>query len=476
MMRQIILTYCCLLTVFSLHSQEQLGLRTDNYSGIHGSLLNPSHNITSLFKWDVNLVSAGFSGHTNYGYIENSNIFHAARNGENFVLRRDLENPNGDSPDDLIGEFYNNERLKYITAFGNGMGPSFMVKLRNGHSIGLLTNIRTAFSTHDIPAVLNYNTFYSASYYDFLDVDAFKASAMVWSEVGINYAAKFDAYDGYWGIGASLKFINAYEAGYLDTKRLTPSAQIPGDTLLFQSPHLNYGITTSNLEGEDAAPEANGFGVGVDLGFTYVYEGDEDHYKWKIGASLLDLGQIELSRNAQVHDIETDSIVVFPSAQFQSVSNQERIYLLSQVGLQDSTASLTSSSFRIGLPGAFSVQGDYFVMPHFYINGVWVQRIPMGGNSLRRNNLIAAVPRFEHRWFGASLPLVLINYQKVNIGASFRLAFLTIGSDDIGSLFGKRNLDSTDFYFALKINPFDLGWNLGGGGRRSRKGVKCYTF
>ena len=89
---------------------------------------------------------------------------------------------------------------------------------------------------------------------------------------------------------------------------------------------------------------------------------------------------------------------------------------------------------------------------------------------------MAVTPRFEHRWLGISTPIVLLNYQKLSLGTSIRLAFLTIGSDDIGSFFGRKNLDSTDFYVALKVNPFDLGINLGNGGRRRCKGVKCYQF
>ncbi len=461
---------------FNLFSQEQLGLRTDNYSGIHGVLMNPSHNVTSLFSWDVNLFGGGFFGATNYGYVEDSNISRFARNFENFTLRRDIESPSDVGPNTLIGDFYSDDKAKYLTMFANGMGPSFMVKLRNGHSFGLFLNGRTAFSTHSIPASLNYNVFFDTPFFEFIDVENFKASAMVWGELGLNYSARFDTYDGYIGAGINLKFINAFEAGYMHSKRTTPSAEIPGDTLLFQSPHLNYGVTNSNLEGDDPSPSSNGFGVGIDLGFTYVYEGDEDHYKWKIGASLLDLGQIELSRNAEVHNIETDTLVVFPKTSFEGVTNRDRINLLSQIGLGDPDASLQSSSFRIGLPGALSIQGDYMIAPNVYVHGVLVQRIPMGTNSLLRNNLLAVAPRFEHRWFGASMPFVLLNYQKLAMGTSLRLAFLTIGSDDIGSIIRKGNLDSTDFYIALKINPFNLGLNLGGGGRRGGKNVKCYEF
>jgi len=467
---------CCFLAAFSTQAQEQLGLRTDNYAGIHGILLNPSNNISGLFQWDLNLVSAGFSAQTNYGFVKNTNVFHALQNSDNLILAQDVENTNTIGSDDLVADFNDNKKLKYVSILANAMGPSLMVKLRNGHSFGFFTNIRSAVSSHDIPHILNYATFFDTPFNEFFDVDAFKISTMVWSEFGLNYAAKIETNDGYFGLGANLKFINAYEAAYINIKRSVLSAQIQGDTMLFQNPHLNYGVTNSNLEGEDPNLQSNGFGVGVDLGFTYVYVGNEDHYKWKLGVSLLDLGQIELSRNAEEHDLNIDTLVVFPSNQFQSISNQDRIYLLSEIGFSDSTASLTSSNFRMGLPGAISIQADYKIKEYFYVNGVFVQRIPMGVNSIRRNNLMAVTPRFEHRWFGLSMPVVLLNYQKLSLGTSLRLAFLTIGSDDIGSFFGKRNLDSTDFYIALKVNPFNLGLNIGGGGRRRGKNVKCYQF
>lgn len=474
-MRYLITLICCFFVGVTMHAQEQLGLRIDNYSGIHGSLINPSHNVTSLFQWDLNIVSAGVSIQTNYGFIRNTNVFHSIRNNDNLILLQDVENLNTISSNDLVVDFNKNNKLKYISVFANAMGPSLMVKLKNGHSLGFFTNFRSAASTHDIPIILNYSTYFDIPYNDFINVDGFKISTMVWSEFGLNYAARIETYDGYFGIGASLKFINAYEAAYINIKRSVLSAQVQGDTLLFQSPHLNYGLTNDNLEGENPNIQSNGFGVGVDLGFTYVYEGNEDHYKWKVGISLLDLGQIELSRNAEKHDLNTDTLAVFPSGQFQSISNQDRIYLLSEIGLADSTASLTSSSFSMGLPGAISIQGDYKVMDYFYINGVFIQRIPMGVNSIRRNNLMALTPRFEHRWFGFAMPVVLLNYQKLSLGTSMRLAFLTIGSDDIGSFFGKRNLDSSDFYVALKINPFNLNLNLDGRRKRGKE-VKCYQF
>ncbi|MBK8557306.1 MAG: hypothetical protein IPL65_16755 [Lewinellaceae bacterium] len=45
-----------------------------------------------------------------------------------------------------------------------------------------------------------------------------------------------------------------------------------------------------------------------------------------------------------------------------------------------------------------------------------MQRIPLGRQSLKRPNMLAVVPRFEHRWFSASLPVVVDDWRFLRIG------------------------------------------------------------
>ena len=64
---------------------------------------------------------------------------------------------------------------------------------------------------------------------------------------------------------------------------------------------------------------------------------------------------------------------------------------------------------------------------------------------------------------------------------TFKLGFLYLGTDNLGSLVGNTDLTGTDFYAALKVNPFNLGLGKKDKGfgqkRRSNRGsVKCYDF
>jgi hypothetical protein len=148
--------------------------------------------------------------------------------------------------------------------------------------------------------------------------------------------------------------------------------------------------------------------------------------------------------------------------------------------LADSLASFESDAFRLALPAALSLSADYGVTEHFYVNALLVQRLPTFALTAKRGNLFALTPRWQHRWFSASAPVSVFNWDEIHLGLAARLGFLVVGSDNIGSIFSKGNFTGSDFYFAIKISPFDLGNSDGGGRGKRRFGrngkVKCYDF
>ena len=96
---------------------------------------------------------------------------------------------------------------------------------------------------------------------------------------------------------------------------------------------------------------------------------------------------------------------------------------------------------------------------------------------IRNTNLISVLKK--SRWLSASLPVSLLNYEQVRIGLAARLAFLTIGTDNLGSFLGQKRLTGSDFYVALKINALKIGQLKGGTGLfngGSGKAAKCYRF
>lgn len=456
-------------------SQEQLGLRTETFSGVNSLGLNPANYLSGSFNWDVNLVGAGVFGQTNYGFIRYTSLSEIIRLSPEADLASNYNSENQFPENTLILDFNDSNRRTYFNGSTTVMGPAFALRLESGHSFGVFTNFRTAVSAQQIPPSLNYYFFDRTPFGEAINIKPFSVAGMSWSEIGFNYARRVEMTSGNLDIGVSLKFLNGYEAFFLNSKGTFDLTQFPGDTILLASPELEYGLTTSNASGDDFSLNRNGGGLAVDIGAVFTIEGYDGPYLWKFGAALLDIGRINFTGNAQLHRINEGQTFAIPTRDYDDLDNVDEILeLLSEQAIGNSTASLQGRNFKVWLPGALSLQADYRLMSNVFVNATLIQRMPYRQNTIQRGNLLAITPRFEHRWLSAALPVSLYNYEKLRVGAAIRLAFLTIGTENLGSFVGRSNFYGTDVYVGLKINPFNLGFNLGGG--RSGKGVKCYDF
>ncbi|MEZ4981951.1 MAG: DUF5723 family protein [Saprospiraceae bacterium] len=223
----------------------------------------------------------------------------------------------------------------------------------------------------------------------------------------------------------------------------------------------------------------------MSLGMNYTadaYDGDKP-YQYRIGFSLLDFGAIGFSQNAESHYMSTNNLVDVTSRDYRGLNAQEdmdeMIKVFSYQVLGDSTASKIDDKFSVWLPGALSLQADYAITSYLFASAAIIQRLPVGAVKVRRDNYVNLTPRFESRWFGAGIPVSLYNYDKVKIGATLRLGYLIIGTENLRSWITKAPYSGTDFYVALKVNPFNLAWGGFGGNsgpKRKRGKVKCYDF
>ncbi len=472
--KKFFLCFLIFLPLFS-QAQEQLGLRFDNYSGINSVVLNPANNITSKFTWDINLIEAGLFFDQNYGFIGNTNLIDLAKNSDNIMSALDLDNPNLNDPNTLLFDFYDNEQTKFISTNIETMGPSFMVNLASGHTFGIFTRARAMIGGKQLPTSLTYYNYERIIDEGELLVPEFKMAGMAWTEIGINYAREFESNAGHWAIGGNIKFLNGYESFFVQNNTNFQVIRHGNDSISASTLDLEYGFTTASVEQEALNTKATGTGFGMDLGAIFTIEDGEDDYRFKFGVSLIDLGRISFDRFTESHALKRQGGTNLNFDEFNTVSNiDQSTELLSEIVFGDASLSDRPAGYKIWLPTALSLQADLKIIDMIYLNSTLVQRIPMAGPALARDNIFALSPRFEHRWFGASFPLTLYNWQDIRIGTSLRLAFLTLGTDNIGSIIGKSDFTGSDFYLALKVNPFNL--KLGGSSKNGGKNVRCYEF
>ena len=470
------------LSIQQILSQEQLGLRIDNYSGVNGLVLNPASNLTSPFRFDINLVSAGFFVDNNYGHIRNTHLFHFIKNSqdsENLIsaVFTPTDIASGDS--DLLFDYFDNDKLKFASASAYLMGPSFSIKLNNGYSFSFISALRAAGSTHNVTSNADFYHINSIPFGEAIDISPTDAAGLVGSEFGINFSPAFYTYNGRISFGFTAKYLSGYEGAFVETPNTLQITQFPGDSIFLENGLVNFGFTDSNTNTNiDPSVTQNGQGFSFDIGAVMTIEGDEDGYIWRLGASILDIGQISFSKNTQLHQIQQPIDTLLGTLPLDSYSGFDNltdyISLLSTNTLGDPLASRVGDSFSIGLPTAVSLQADYQFYPNFYVNTTLVQRLKFNAQTIGRDNILAITPRYSSRWVSGSLSLVWRNYKQVRTGFSVRLAWFILGSDNLGSWVGRSTFTGTDIFFGLKFNPFRTGpWSFNSGGKR---GGKCYDF
>lgn len=480
-----------LLPFFTLQAQEQLGIRLSNYGGINSTLLNPAYHATSPFRWDVNLLEGAGHITNDYAYLRSARLSDLLKSPDksDFEFGPDLPPGSQEKQGAIVVDFFKGRNRRQTLGLGSVLGPSFYLQLGENHRVGLLTRARAMMSGRGIADPLNYYDYDSRPFYDPFAVDPFRGAFAGWTEVGLNYAYQAEVADGAIAVGITLKALQAYEGGYWRNASTFQLQKVPNDSLGGSPIDFSFGYTTSNLKDGDWQAKRNGGGLAADVGFVYTtYAQNDAPYGWKFGVSLIDIGRLNFTRNAADHLVQTSEQITISTTEYQSLRSLDKfedyIQFFSEQTLGDPEASFRRSEFSIWLPTALSIQIDKSLGSLFFLGAAYTQGIPLGPGALQRGSYLAVAPRLEHRWVEAALPVSVYDWEEVRVGLALRLAFLSVGTSHLGGYVQHSNLNTADFYFAIKVNPFELhgkkskGWKRGDGRYRSggRGKVHCYDF
>lgn len=476
-----------------IFSQEQLGMRLERYAGIYSAGINPANTAFTPHNWEVSLFNADLFFENSYAFLRNTSLPNALRNTDKIVSLADTSAENPPARDAILQDFTDGSRRMHLVTQARIAGPSFSFRFGEKNVVGLTTAFRTHVSSYRIPQILAYRTVSDLPRNQAINIPPVGISGMVWGEIGLHYSRLEEMGDVQMAWGVSPKLLLGYEGFYSRAQSNFDYTQRNGDTIAFGSAKWDYALTTANLtdNADEVGLKRQGSGFGLDLGISWAMPaGEEDEgYAWRAGVSLVDLGFLRFKNTAQRHHIEFDTVLTVSGASFPQRDNADDVLRdVSRAFLGDSAASLQKNAFGMGLPTALSAQFDARVAPMLYVSGILVQRVPLSKYSVKRPSTLAIVPRFEHRWVSVSLPLVVDDWRTFRAGAAIRLAWLYLGTDNLGSFFTQSKLSGSDFYIGLKINAFSLnfkkkekGYHLNRErGRHSsgpnRRKIKCYTF
>lgn len=466
-----------LFSTLSITAQFQMGMRSDGYAGVSGLHLQPTSSVLNPFSWDVQLVGAGAFFDNNYAFLQNTGTLDLLRTDEFDFERGSVNDPTGNT---IRYTFVNGPRDRFFSNSNYVEGPSATVKIGERHAVGLVTGVRTLVSLFDLPDQFSFDLYENRDLDTPFSVGPFRGAAAGYGELGLNYAFRAPVPSGNVAFGTTVKYLLGYEGLFAANRTDLSYQKVSGDAIEASEVEVAFGFTNGNLNSNGFTLNQNGTGFAVDLGFTYTLDGDyERPYLFRFDAALLDLGMIRFRNNAERHRIQAGVPTEVDTDIFEVVEGienyQDGIEALSDVVLGDPTASRTGDQFSLLTPARVYLAGDVAITKNFYVQGAFLQSLVLGSQSLRRGAWFGVTPRFQHRWVTVAMPVGVYQYYHLNVGASVRAGFVTVGTDNLPSLFGQQQYHGTDIYFAVRVNPFSLGGGKGGYGRRG-KGVKCYDF
>lgn len=412
----------------------------------------------------------------------------------------------------------NNDQTKSVYIAARIMGPSFMISLNHKNAIGFVSNARSYVNVDGVGAELARLLYYDVGrgvggnsvqslLHKQFENKYFSANTMAWLEYGLSYAHVFREKDEhYFKAGATVKYLQGIAAAYVNIKDL--SYKFNNDTILgiFKT-DVNYGHS-ENLEIPNNVknktnqnvnpivddptllgtfsggyPNAVGEpGFGFDFGAVYEYRPkykdykyemdgekdlwrrDQNKYKLKIGVSLTDVGGIRYSKGKYSNNfsINTDSIR-FRSFKTDSFPVQSYDKIIDSLAAQSLKTGITqkpiAGTFTTRLPMALSFQIDYNIWKDFYVNLTPYIAFQFKESEAKVHDwtIISLTPRWDHKWFGVSIPISYNtfsakNNQPINVGASVRLGPLAFGSNNLVTYLSPgKDIFQANFYLLLKV-------------------------
>lgn len=434
------LTIVFFLTILIANAQSYSGYLSDNYSGVHGVLLNPASIANSPMRTDVNLFSISTSLGNNYIGVGLNDLLEFT----NFDIEQNADK----------NSLSNNQFFTGTDA----LLPSFMFNINSKNSIAVFSRFRILANIAKIDGEL-----VDALRNDFQidrNINAEKINPKMaahgWGEIGVTYARVFiDKKKHFFKGGVSLKYLLGMGSGYISGEDVNVNYNATNETietkgkLVYSFSKTMNNFINDGVENSDLKVDSKGFGA--DIGFIYEWRPDSlktraNNYKLKIGVSVTDMGKIEYKNvKNTTYNLNKSTPV--------TVGNYQQASSLEDFLDKNFTKEEVSENISTALPTMLHFTVDWNINNQYYLN---IHTDLALKNSENKNTTtmpssIALIPRFERKWLGLYCPISYNSYKQFTWGAGFRLGPLHIGSSTILSNVLSKKSKEVNVYIGLKI-------------------------
>lgn len=444
-----IISGCLLLIAYHSEAQQFIGLTTNNYPAIMQLPLNPALVNNALTGAEVNIISANvLAGNNAYqvsgGWLMKGDFETEAREGYEYSKM-------------------SNGQRKRAWANVDIMGPAASFSVNKQYQVGIYTRARAIVNAGNMKAE-QFNVYTNENdpqYYNHtFNFKKVGASAHAFGEVGVTLG-KMLRDDEYYKLsgGITIKYLIGYAAvnafaGDLTYQRL-------GDSAIYATGDLTALYTYNTVPGQngDLVQRAGRGGLGLDIGIQYSYHpyvelDKKDIYLYKIGISITDIGSVGYvgDRGSAAYNVNAGK-TDFDQLEFVDADQQEFGYFLNrQAQAGRIKVQEDGEKFRVGLPTALRANLDYNAGGGLFISVNTLLNMKGSNGSVFRPGYVGYLnitPRIDLKFFKFGIPITMMRYRSLNMGAVMYLGPLFVGSNTLLSAVAGQNISNIDVYSGL---------------------------
>ena len=505
------LLFLLLICSVNFYGQEYLGLNQSNYSGALGIDYNPANIADNRMKEDLS-INGSISFFNNYVYMNTKSM----PNGwiASFTSDNPLDSAWRNDPDfgafvaaDSAAYYQSQFRGNFFVTDPSELGNqsyrgifnenidllNLMFTVNRKISLGIQVKHRTIMNIDHISQELltlavkelDYSTLWNNPLSD----ELLNVSLNSWMEYNFNYAQVVkDDGEHFLKAGGKLKFLRGMGSFYLfadeiDYDFLNDSIvnQLDGNFSYGYSQNAAQVVDNRNIKNADLF--SSSLGLGMDLGIVYewrpdwknfkydmdgetnLWRRDQNKYKLRASFALNDVGSMKYNKAEECRDF-TANLINFdlePFGAVQGFSTFDSVVtsLVADPNVDvNYTAGQQLSFYRMNLPTHINADVDYHIWKDLYVNARTVLAFQRNSNAtkVRYPSSFSITPRYDHKFFGLSLPISYSGMFGFRTGIGMRAGPLFFGVADVKPIFapGKdKNIRGANVYAGLRLWVFN---------------------
>jgi hypothetical protein len=436
--------------------QEMWGISNSNFSGNMGIALNPATIVMAPYEYDLNFLAGDF-------FVENSYIYVPQRLN---AIARALVGKKNKGKD--FFDIYNGTP-EFGFAHATLLGPAF-IHNTGDEAWAVHLSLRNELSALDAYSPLAKYIYEKYDYLPFVgqhfNGQNFSVAYMSWAELGATYGnVVIRKSESVLKWACTFNLLGGLDGMYLDGRVVDYSLRdSSAATIHRMDATIAHALSANGSTGAGSFLKLRGYGLSTTAGVTYIrhrnrggYDCNKTadnikKYNYRIGLSLMDLGFIHFSNEAQMLNLNAVSDIYWGGLDTLKFHSFGHLDTLLSSHINGSVSTIVNKSFSMYLPSAISLQFDYAFTAHMYGNLTWLNRIYFSPKQVMRSNQVDVSVRYEKRRWEFTGDFTFFEYQVPELGIGFRHGIFILGTDRLLELLNTRDLKNFDLFFGFKLN------------------------